>query len=75
MIKVPEPVLTDGDRQGPTWMRLKKHYEERLATLRTQNDAALAAEKTAELRGQIKEVKRLLKLDSDTPDFEVPATK
>lgn len=53
--------FTPEDREKPWCKRLTDEAETRLAELRTQNDADADAERTAKLRGQIKEVKRLLR--------------
>lgn len=54
--------LRSSDTASETWIRLHKHYTDRLERLRTQNDADQSPEKTAMLRGQIREVKALLAL-------------
>ena len=65
-------ILTPADRNSPLWHRLKAHYEARLATLRSQNDNDKDEAETAKLRGQIGEVKKLLSLGEDKPEFEKP---
>jgi hypothetical protein len=62
--------LGKADRVSSTWNALKKHLEQRLEVLRAQNDGDLTPEKTAKLRGQIAEVKRILGLDKDLPNIE-----
>lgn len=57
-----EPVLLKSDITSETWLRLKAHYEARLAALRIQNDGRLDADETARLRGRIKEIKGFLAL-------------
>lgn len=59
--------LAPHDRQNPLWLKLKAHYEERLATLRKQNDGDQDAEKTAAIRGRIREVKEFLEMGVDGP--------
>jgi len=54
------------------WITIKEHLEARLANLREKNDRAMSAEKTACLRGQIAEIKALLKLPAGK---EIAATK
>lgn len=54
--------LLPADLTSATWLSLKQHLQDRLATLRAQNDTEQTPEKTARLRGQIAEVKRLLAL-------------
>ncbi len=54
------------------WRNFKREMEGRLAELRRMNDnAALDPEQTALIRGQIKEVKRILSLDaSESPEVD-----
>lgn len=50
----PEPVLTKADKQSSVWLKLKKHFEERLAEKRVRNDSLeLTDAQTAALRGEI----------------------
>lgn len=57
------PVLAAEDRTSLTWLKLKKHFEERLAELRRRNDSAnLDAVGTARLRGEIAAIKYSLAL-------------
>lgn len=58
-----------GDFNSGLWVRLRKHYEERLGELRAKNDAPLSAEETAAIRGRIAEIKRLLDLDAPPPEI------
>lgn len=59
--------LITNDFRTPTWSRLTKHYEARLLELRELNDSRDNSEtKTALIRGQISEVKRLLALSTDS---------
>lgn len=44
------------------WIKLRTHYEARLASLRVQNDQPLDGESTATLRGRISEIKLLINL-------------
>ncbi len=55
--------LSDGERMSPFWQRLKAHLVDRLALARQRNDASLHEQHTAELRGEIKVLKRLILLD------------
>jgi hypothetical protein len=55
-------LLTPADRISPTWQKLNQHLTKRLEALRLQNDADNTPEQTAKIRGQIQEVKFLLKL-------------
>ena len=58
--------LTDGDCVSPTWARLSKHLSARLDYLRVQLEADHDERKTARIRGQIAEVKRLLDTAKNT---------
>ncbi len=61
--------LTDTQMLNPLWSLLKKHYTERLAQLRSDNDnAALGEKESAALRGRIAEVKAFLDMDSPEPE-------
>ncbi len=58
--------LTYDERRSILWLKIKEHAEKRLHILRSRNDSvALNLEQTSTLRGQIKEIKILLELDSD----------
>lgn len=59
--------LTDADKLNPLWVRLEKHFQNRLTVLRMQNDGDLSDVETGRLRGQIKEVKAILALAKDRP--------
>lgn len=57
----PELELTDIDLNSDLWhSKLLPYLAARLALLRRKNDAQLAPEQTAALRGQISEIKNLL---------------
>jgi hypothetical protein len=60
-------ILTRDDLYTPQVDRLRKFYEARLVSLRTQNDMHQEADKTALLRGRIQEVKKLLAILTDSP--------
>jgi len=53
------------DRQTPTWAKLERHLNMRLASLREQNDGDSDAVATATRRGRIAEVKYLLVLGKE----------
>jgi len=55
-------VLLPGDLFSPTWLKLKKHYEERLDYWRAMNDGSHDAAKTERIRGRIAECKVFLAL-------------
>lgn len=52
--------ITERDHNYPWWLELKAELESRLSKLRENNDKAMPADETSELRGQIKEIKRLI---------------
>lgn len=58
--------MTNSDLRTQVWSRFTKELELRLQELREFNDSTLNSEtKTALIRGQISEVKRLLALSPD----------
>jgi len=59
--------LLPSDYETGTWERFRLELTERLEILRKRNDGDLGARKTALLRGQIAEVKRLLSLPAQPP--------
>lgn len=59
--------LTEPDKTTGLWLRLKTHMEDRLAVARVRNDAALSEHETATIRGEIKALKSLIKLDAARP--------
>ena len=58
--------LAAHERTSPVWQRLERHMQDRLATLRIQNDASATPERTADIRGRIAMLKELLSL-ADEP--------
>jgi hypothetical protein len=59
--------LTENDKHTSLWLRLKLHLESRLADARVRNDAPLTEPETAALRGEIKCLKHLIRLDAVRP--------
>lgn len=55
-----ELVLDMADRNSTAWLKIRTHLEARLAEHRRMNDNDLTPEKTATLRGRIKEIQHLL---------------
>lgn len=53
-------MLNEADLQTAVWLKLKKHLEERLESLRRKNDSDATETKTSKVRGRIAEVKELL---------------
>lgn len=72
MTPKPPLTLTHEDKQTPLWHKLLTHWEDKLASLRTQNDGDKTEIETARLRGQIVAVKACLALDIAPPDLEAP---
>lgn len=60
-------LLSDYEKSQPLWMRLKAHLEDRLASARSKNDAPLSDVDTAALRGEIRCLKTLIRLDISRP--------
>lgn len=63
-------ILTDSDKISPTWINLSKHLESRLEQMRKRLEGDLDQMQTASLRGQIKEIRRILSLAEDRPFVE-----
>lgn len=63
-------VLSIEEKLTPVWRKIVKHYEHRLDELRQQNDSDFNELTTAKLRGRIIEVKVLLALNNDPPNFD-----
>lgn len=61
--------LTPADRQSQTWARLRTHLNERLQSMRAQNDGDLDPVATAKMRGRIAEIKAMLALEQDLPQI------
>ena len=55
--------LSKAEKETAVWLKLKAHFEERLEEVRKQNDANLSPEETANRRGKIAELKRILALE------------
>lgn len=64
--------LADSDLVSTTWAKLGKRLQERLQTLRAENDGPLDQVATAALRGRIAEVKLLLSAaEKDPPPITI----
>lgn len=57
-------VLTEMEKQSALWKRLKAHFEARIARHRASNDSPKSDEKTALLRGRIREAKYFASLEN-----------
>ena len=53
------------ERESHLWQSIKGHLQERLEVLRSKNDKPQDEIDTALIRGQIKEIKNLLVLDTN----------
>ena len=56
--------LTRLEQSSSVWLKLQAHVNERIDTLRSQNDGELSEVVTAKLRGRIAELKQILALAS-----------
>lgn len=54
------------DFRSEVWSRFEAHLRAELEKHRVSNDADLTAEKTALLRGRIRQIKEILALPTDT---------
>lgn len=61
--------LNPTERDSALWTKISAELEERLQTLREQNDGDKTPEDTAKLRGRISEVKTML--DWAVPDIQI----
>lgn len=59
--------LTEGERMHPLWRKIEAHLNERLTTLRAQNDKVVSEQITADTRGRIAAVKDLLMIGIEPP--------
>ena len=64
------PVFTSLEKEMPIFKKLIDYWNERLNTLRQENDKPKSDTETAMIRGRIDEIKMLLKLQNDEPEFE-----
>lgn len=63
-------LLSDIERKGAVWLKLKKHFEERLEAKRKQVEGNVSQEETQKLRGRIAEIRELLRLGDEQPKVE-----
>jgi hypothetical protein len=52
--------LTEGELVSGLWVKMRMHLQARLELLRRQNDNTQSEAETADLRGRIAELKRLI---------------
>lgn len=62
-----EFILSEQDKSTSLWLRLLSHFEDRLALARIRNDAPLSDHETATIRGEIKALKALIRLNVTRP--------
>lgn len=62
--------FNEQERRSAAWVKLKAYLEERLEKQRKENDKNKDALETANLRGSIEEIKRILKLDTPAQGTE-----
>lgn len=71
--RIPERFfLTPQERIDPLWLKLRAWMREELASRRERNDEGLDEHHTASLRGEIKLLKSILKLDAERPIIQTP---
>lgn len=56
------PLVAPHERTSQLWLKLREHFEKRLAVLRARNDKPASVDRSNVLRGQIAELKHLLQL-------------
>ena len=60
-----EPLLLPHELESSTWKKLREYLEVELAERRAYNDGTSLTEvETATIRGEIKNIKKLLRLDN-----------
>lgn len=62
--------ITEVEKSSAVWLRLTKHYEERLEMLRRKLERQQTEIETATLRGQISEIKGFFALTAELPKIE-----
>lgn len=71
--RVPERFfLTPQERMDPLWRKLSAWMSEELDKRRERNDEGMTEFQTATLRGEIKLLKAILKLDAERPIIQAP---
>ena len=63
-------ILTTAEKMNPLWLKLDAYLNDRLDSLRKQNDGDLDDGKTANLRGRIAEIKSFLDIATDRPKID-----
>jgi len=57
--------LNDAERNSLLWVKLERHFEERLQILRQRNDNHMTDQERYDLVGQIRQVKGFIALGKD----------
>lgn len=60
--------LNELETQTELWLKLKAHFEARLAELREMNDHTKPMEQTEKLRGRVQECKYFLAMGEPSPE-------
>ncbi len=60
--------LDQTERRSTAWLKVEKYLQERIEALRDQNDGDHDPIKTAKIRGQIDELKTMLKSQQPLPE-------
>lgn len=68
-------VLTDEERNSAVWQKVDKYLSDQLDTLRKANDNPQDAEKTADIRGQIKFIKRMRNETKEKPKHKADGVR
>ena len=64
------PIFSESEKQMPKFKKLIDYWNERLNTLRKDNDRPQSDAETAQLRGKIGEIKNMLNFEKDEPVFD-----
>jgi len=63
----PELILTPGEKLSPVWQKVLRILEAKLEAARGALEASHTLDETNVLRGQIKTLRSLLRMNEDTP--------
>jgi hypothetical protein len=67
-------ILDDNDRKSPVWQKIESYLKEELQALRERNDIPMYPDKTADIRGEIKAIKKLLSKTKEKPNHNASGT-
>lgn len=68
-------VLTEEERNSALWQKIDTYLTDRLSSLRKQNDNPQDTEKTADIRGQIKFIKKMRNETDEKPKANAAGVK